>query len=126
MLKQFTLLFLIPIFVNLFFGNVQQEEEKLIFQNVQVEGELGEYRVKGKVSANTGKLFYTVEDGHYQYIDEKVLPLAEKDSSMALFELEIKIAKEKLPQNATLILHLYEKDEDGRIIHSKPVVLEQI
>lgn len=126
MLKQFTLLFLIPIFVNLFFGNVQQEEEKLIFQNVQVEGELGEYRVKGKVSANAGKLFYTVEDGHYQYIDEKVLPLAEKDSSMALFELEIKIAKEKLPQNATLILHLYEKDEDGRIIHSKPVVLEQI
>ncbi|MGG0719128.1 Gmad2 immunoglobulin-like domain-containing protein [Robertmurraya massiliosenegalensis] len=125
MLKQLAYLFFIPFLVNLVSGEVQQEAEKRIFENVQVEGKAGNYKVKGEASTKEGKLFYTVEDGHYQYIDETVLSLSKKYPDMASFAINIKLPPEKLSKNATLMLHLYEKDEKGRIIHSYPVVLEQ-
>ncbi|WP_019153280.1 hypothetical protein [Robertmurraya massiliosenegalensis] len=122
MLKKIAYLFFIPFLVNFVSGDVQEASEKSIFQNVQVKGEGGSYTVTGEANTKEGQIFYTVEDGHYQYITETVLSLSKKS---AQFQINIKLPPEKLPENATLILHLYEKDDNGRILHSYPVVLEQ-
>lgn len=97
-----------------------------VFQNVKVSGKNGIYTVTGEARPTAGDFYYTVEDGHNQYVEETKVKHTSKFPNWNDFKLEINIDKDKLPTNATLILNLYEKSsEDGSIIHTFPVVLQQ-
>ncbi|TKC20100.1 intracellular proteinase inhibitor [Robertmurraya kyonggiensis] len=112
-------LLMIPFLSNLLFG----AGEQTVFKNVLVDGEKGEYLVEGEAHTEAGAFFYTVEDGHYQYVDETKINLSDKSPSP--FKIAVKIPADQLPYNATLILNLYERDKDNQIVHNYPVILEE-
>jgi hypothetical protein len=91
-----------------------------LFHHVNIEGTKGHYLVKGE--AQSSKFFYSVEDGHFEYVGEKQLYLTEKRPS---FQIEIQIPAEKLPKKGSLILYLYERNQENKMIHSYPVILER-
>ncbi|USK51230.1 hypothetical protein LIT38_07280 [Bacillus sp. CMF12] len=94
------------------------------FRHVEVTGENGLYTISIEGLPKSGKLWYTVEDGHNELLAEKdVLALS---NDWENFKIKINIPADKLPENGSVILHLYEKShEDGHIINSFPVILER-
>jgi len=95
-----------------------------IFKQIKVSGENGIYQVKGLAKPENRIFYYTVEDGHHQQIEETKMELAGNQSDWKAFDLTIKIPQEKLPQNGTLILNLYERSGE-EIINNYPIVLEK-
>jgi hypothetical protein len=100
-------------------------EENQTFRHVKIAGNSGEYVITGEAKTKSGVFFYSVEDGHNFYLQEKENKLATADSDWKPFNLQIKLSKEKLPANGSLILNLYEKDNRGVSLHSYPVILER-
>ncbi|WP_053361858.1 BsuPI-related putative proteinase inhibitor [Bacillus sp. FJAT-27251] len=98
--------------------------ENLVFRQVKASGKKGIYKVEGKVRPGTRHFFYTVEDGHHEQIGEKRVEV-EEGGDWKAFKLEIKIPAEELPESGTLILHLYERSQEGSIVHGYPVILER-
>ena len=95
-------------------------KENPIFQHVKAEGKNGHYLVTGE--AKSSKFYYSVEDGHNEYVEEKQLTVTENNPS---FQLEIQIPVEKLPNKGSLILFLYERIKENKMINSYPVILER-
>jgi hypothetical protein len=100
-------------------------EENTVFRHLTVEGNNGNYVVTGETRTEKGLFFYTVEDGHHEYIKEKKVVSSGEGSDWHSFKLQIQLPKEKLPHNGSLILHLYERGNGEKIIHSYPLVLEK-
>jgi hypothetical protein len=96
-----------------------------VFNGIQAEGSKGKYKVTGQVRPLNGKFFYSVEDGHNQLINETEVVLNSKYPQWKPFTLNIAIPENKLPQNGSVILNLYERSKDGEIIHTYPVLLER-
>ncbi|KML35849.1 BsuPI-related putative proteinase inhibitor [Cytobacillus firmus] len=88
----------------------------------KVTGRNGEYIILFKARPKSGKLWYTVEDGHNGLQSEKTI-LASSNNWKS-FRIKISLPSENIPENGTVVLHLYEKDEDGDIMNSYPVILE--
>lgn len=103
---------------------VNEQSESPVFKDIVVSGEMGGYTVIGQANVKKGTFFYIVEDGHNQYISETAVKVKSKAPTWNPFELVIAIPAEKLPENGTLILNLYEKGESGQILDNFPVVLE--
>ena len=99
-------------------------EENIAFRHLKVEGNNGNYVVTGETRTEKGLFFYTVEDGHVEYIKEKQVLSNEGNSDWHSFKLQIHLPKEKLPANGTLILNLYERGKEGKIINTYPFILE--
>lgn len=93
-----------------------------VFKNIEVSGERGTYRVEGQAKPRNGTFYYTVEDGHHQQIQETKEEISSDGWSSFLLELEI--PESQLPENGTLILNLYERDNE-MIVHNYSVVLEK-
>jgi hypothetical protein len=89
----------------------------------KVTGGNGEFIILFKALPKSGKLWYTVEDGHNELQAEKAL-LASSDDWRS-YRIKISIPSEKIPENGTVLLHLYEKDVDGDIMNSFPVILDR-
>lgn len=112
----------VPFQTDAYFATVEKpSEENEAFKKIEVQGKDGSYVVKGEVKTERGAFFYTVEDGHNQYVDETKIT---SGTEWTPFEIKVEIEQEKLPQNATIILHLYEKDVTGGNVNSLPVVLQ--
>ena len=104
---------------------VKPKSEEVLFKNVLVSGKNGTYLVKGKARSKQNGFYYSVEDGHYILVEEQHIRVKERYPSWSIFSIEINIPKQKLPDNGTLVLHLYEKDpKDNSMQHVYPVVLE--
>ncbi|UQD51387.1 intracellular proteinase inhibitor [Bacillus methanolicus] len=104
----------------------QNVADNPVFRNVKVSGEKGHYKVSGEARPIKGLFYYSVEDGHNEFISETVRAHKTKFPKWAPFSISIDIDKSKLPVNASLILNLYERSKkDKSIIHSYPVLLEQ-
>ncbi|RSD29359.1 BsuPI-related putative proteinase inhibitor [Mesobacillus subterraneus] len=99
--------------------------ENPVFKGVRAEGSKGTYKVSGEARPIHGKFYYTVEDGHNELVGETELIFTEKYPQWKPFTIDISIPENKLPQNASLILNLYERSKDGEIIHTYPVLLER-
>ncbi|MBN8199092.1 BsuPI-related putative proteinase inhibitor [Bacillus sp. NTK034] len=98
--------------------------ENPAFRHVKVSGENGFYTVSIEGRLKSGKLWYTVEDGHNELLPEK--GVSARSNNWENFKIKVSISVDKLPENGSLILHLYEKShEDGHIINSFPVILER-
>ncbi|MBG9545645.1 hypothetical protein ABE29_23695 [Cytobacillus firmus] len=92
------------------------------FSQAKVTGRNGEYIILFKARPKSGKLWYTVEDGHNELQSEKTILASPNDWKS--FRIKISLPSENIPENRTVVLHLYEKDEDGDIMNSYPVILE--
>lgn len=96
-------------------------KENPMIRNVHAEGENGSYTVMGETKA--GNYYYTVEDGHNQFTPEK--QFRNHGQGWSSFKIHLKLSKTSLPKNGTLILHLYQRDQNKTIQNSHPVVLER-
>ncbi|WP_423409679.1 BsuPI-related putative proteinase inhibitor [Heyndrickxia sp. MSNUG] len=99
--------------------------ENPVFKGVQAEGSKGDYKITGEARPTSGKFYYTVEDGHNELISEAEIVPGSKYPQWKPFEIGVSISMEKLPQNGSVILNLYERSKDGKIIHAYPVLLER-
>ncbi|MCM3706907.1 MULTISPECIES: BsuPI-related putative proteinase inhibitor [Cytobacillus] len=93
------------------------------FSQAKVTGGNGEYTILFNARPKSGKLWYTVEDGHNELQPEK--PIVASSNDWKSYRIEISIPSENIPENGTVLLHLYEKDVKGDIINSFPVILEK-
>lgn len=104
-------------------ASVYISEKNPSFRHAKVSGEKGNYIVTGEARPVSGKLYYTVEDGHNELIAEQ--PLKINPKGWEPFKIDVSIPAEKLPESGSVVLHLYERNKkDGSIIHSFSVVLE--
>jgi hypothetical protein len=103
----------------------QVPSEHSIFKEIKVSGGQGSYQIKGLCKPTNRHFFYTVEDGHHEYIRETKVDLGEKNQEWSPFSIVISIPSENLLDNGTFILNLYERNEKGGIINSYPVILEK-
>lgn len=98
-------------------------EENRAFRFIKVSGTKGDYVVTGEVRSAGGVYYYSVEDGHVEYLKEEQVVLKGKED-WEPFKLHIQIPVEKLPPNGSLILNLYERNEERKIINQYPLILE--
>lgn len=111
-------------------GQVEDGENKIqvenaVFRNIMVKGKNGDYMVEGEASTKSGTFYYLVEDGHYEFISETKITMQEKQPKWASFNIKISIPKNKLPDNGTVAIYFYEKDQNNNMIHVQATVLEQ-
>jgi hypothetical protein len=99
-------------------------KEVAAFKNIIVDGGSGNYKVRGDAHIGKDYFYYSVEDGHTQFIEETKIQTGKAFGSAYPFVITISIPKKKLPKNGTLIMNLYTKSEKGEIQQSHPVVLE--
>jgi hypothetical protein len=106
-------------------SETQGTQSEVLFKNIQVTGKSGEYVVTGQAHSQYNHLFYSVEDGHYILVTEQPIKGNAKDPNWSNFTLTISISKNRLPDNGTLVLNLYQKNpNDQTLKHVYPVVLE--
>jgi hypothetical protein len=103
-------------------STVKIAAENPVFKKIEVSGESGSYRVEGRVKLKNGSFYYTVEDGHHQQIQETKEEVS--GDGWSSFVLELKIPDDQLPQNGTLILNLYER-ENETVVQDYSVILER-
>ncbi|HAQ07368.1 MAG TPA: hypothetical protein DCR24_07555 [Bacillus bacterium] len=100
--------------------------ENPVFMQIKAEGSKGEYKVNGEARPIDGKFYYSVEDGHNELIRQTEVALGSKYPEWKSFTINLSIPSNKLPQNGSLILNLYERSkESGEILHTFPVLLER-
>lgn len=94
------------------------------FRNISVVGTQGSYVVTGEARIFEATVQYDVEDGHFVYL-EGFVTASEGAPGWGTFTIDISIPEEDLPNNATLMLILFEESaKDGSRINELPVVLE--
>jgi hypothetical protein len=106
-------------------SKVTVPNENVAFRNIKVEGSNGEYKVIGEARVFEASFFYAVENGHDYVIDETVITTQEGAPEWSTFELNISIPSDKIPNNGTLILQLFERSaKDGEIVNLYSTPLE--
>jgi hypothetical protein len=96
------------------------------FRHIKVSGEDGEYIVTGEARVFEAVFMYAVEDGHNEIIKETPFYANEGAPSWSHFEIKVSIPKEKLPENGTLTIYIYERSaKDGEIVNSYYTSLQQ-
>ena len=99
--------------------------EPLPIRHVNVLGSAGRYTVTGQIKLDMGRYFYIVEDGHNVLVPERILAKKTDKTKWMPFKVKINLAKEQLPANGTIIFYAYERDAQGKIIHTYSIVLEK-
>jgi hypothetical protein len=117
------LLFMLTIMFMLI-PTIGYAKEESAFKNIIVDGGSGNYKVRGDAHIGKDYFYYSVEDGHAQFIDETKVQTGKAFGDAYPFVITVSIPKEKLPKNGTLIMNLFTKSEKGEIQQSHPVVLE--
>ena len=97
-----------------------------VFKGGRAEGSKGNYKIIGEARPINGKFYYSVEDGHNELISQTEITLESKYPEWKPFSIKLSIPANKLPQNGSVILNLYERSrESGEIMHTYPVLLER-
>lgn len=100
-------------------------EENPVFRNITTEGSKGKYTVKGEARPIRGRFYYSAEDGHNELVSQTEVSAKSKYPVWTEFTINLIIPEKNLPQNGSIILNLYEMDQEGNVIHSYPVLLER-
>lgn len=117
-------LFFIITIMFMFIPSMGYAKEESAFKNIVVDGGSGTYKVRGDAHIGKDYFYYSVEDGHTQFIEESKIQTGKAFGDAYPFVITVAIPKEKLPKNGTLIMNVYTKSEKGDIQQSHPVVLE--
>ncbi|MCM3570025.1 hypothetical protein [Neobacillus mesonae] len=94
-------------------------------RHIMVSGTQGHYLVKGEVKRTKEKWYYTVEDGHKEYVKEKQVQIRKSQEKWIPFQFEVTLPRGKLPHNASLLIYLYQKGNEGKK-NIFPFVLERL
>ncbi|XEC97248.1 Gmad2 immunoglobulin-like domain-containing protein [Paenibacillus tarimensis] len=106
------------------YGSGDQQQNSA-FRNIKVSGSNGTYTVTGEARVFEAVMHYAVSDGH-DYLFEKMHVLNEGAPEWSAFTLEIKLTKEQMPANGTLMLEVFEYSaKDGSKTNEIAVPLEQ-
>lgn len=98
--------------------------ENQAFRNISVTGSQGNYIVTGEARIFEATLQYEVEDGHYIYLEGFEMASAGAPD-WGTFTLNLNIPEAELPNNATMMLILFEESAmDGSRVNELFVVLE--
>ncbi|MDQ6596516.1 hypothetical protein E2K98_26405 [Bacillus salipaludis] len=100
-------------------------EENPVFRHVKVAGNRGKYKIMGETKPSKGNFYYTVEDGHREFVKETQINIGQKTEVWKPFTIQVQISETKLPEHGSFILFLYERDHENKIMNSFPVVLEK-
>lgn len=92
---------------------------------IVISGENGHYEIKGTYLSDQDTIYYSVEDGHNNLIDETVLPVKIKSGSVNLLDFSLDVPKESLPNNGVITLVIYEKNKDDQVTKSLIAPLQQ-
>ena len=103
---------------------LKEQPHSEIFRNLYWAGYNGNYVVSGEVKSSGGAFFYSVDNGHMEYIPEKKYALKNKPPVWKPFKIMITIPHTALPENGSVILNLYERNQKGKMVHSFPVILQ--
>jgi GH35 family endo-1,4-beta-xylanase len=95
------------------------KESDQVYRKIYKLGYMGNYVITGEAK---GSFYYSVEDGHVQYIQEKRVNLKGKPSLWHPFKIMINIPRTALPENGSVIVTFYKKGEKSG---TYPIVLEQ-
>jgi GH35 family endo-1,4-beta-xylanase len=95
------------------------KESDQVYRKIYKLGYMGNYVITGEAK---GSFYYSVEDGHVQYIQEKRVNLKGKPSLWHPFKIMINIPRTALPENGSVIITFYKK---GEKTGTYPIVLEQ-
>ncbi|MDP4106769.1 MAG: intracellular proteinase inhibitor [Bacillota bacterium] len=95
------------------------KESDQVYRKIYKLGYMGNYVITGEAK---GSFYYSVEDGHVQYIQEKKVDLKGKQTLWHPFKIMINIPKTALPENGSVIVTFYKKE--GKT-GTYPIVLEQ-
>jgi hypothetical protein len=95
------------------------KESDQVYRKIYKLGYRGNYVITGEAKSS---FYYSVEDGHVQYIQEKRANLKGKPSLWHPFKIMINIPRTALPENGSVIVTLYKK---GEKTGTYPIVLEQ-
>ncbi|MCM3602376.1 intracellular proteinase inhibitor [Robertmurraya korlensis] len=117
-------IFIIITIMFMFIPSMGYAKEESAFKNIVVDGGSGNYKVRGDAHIGKDYFYYSVEDGHTQFIEESKIQTGKAFGDAYPFVITVTIPKGKLPKNGTLIMNLYTKSEKGDIQQSHPVVLE--
>jgi hypothetical protein len=98
--------------------------ENQAFRNITVSGTNGNYVVTGEARIFEAVLQYEVEDGHYVYLEgSEMASVGAPD--WGTFTINLNIPESDLPNNATLMLILFEESAmDGSRVNELFVVLD--
>lgn len=92
---------------------------------IMISGENGHYDIKGTYFSHGDNVFYSVEDGHNNLVDETALPIKFKGGSINLIDFNIDIPEKDLPSNGVVTLVIYEKNKDDLVTNSINIALQQ-
>jgi hypothetical protein len=95
------------------------KESDQVYRKIYKLGYRGNYVITGEAKSS---FYYSVEDGHVQYIQEKKVNLKGKPSLWHPFKIMINIPRTALPENGSVIVTFYKKGEKA---DTYPIVLEQ-
>ena len=99
-------------------------QENAAFRNIDVTGSGGNYVINGEARTFEANVQYEVEDGHFLYV-EGFTTASTGAPEWGTFTIRINIPSSDLPENATLMLILFETSaQDGSRINELPIVLE--
>ena len=106
-------------------NQLKAEAELLIpgsqdISEISVSGNNGRYLISGKALPSNEKLYYVVEDGH-----DQLVTMTEAEVKDGAFKIELRLAKNQLPDSGTLTLILFTQEENGKTGNETPVTLEQ-
>lgn len=126
MIRYSLLLFLVTGFFSFETAMTELFEKNAAFQNIFVTGENGKYVITGETRSANGEFFFTVEDGHNEWITGKKKTVSEVYPTWSKFKIEVSVPIEKLPKkNGSVILYLFERSSDGKMLNTLPVELNK-
>jgi hypothetical protein len=96
----------------------EKPSEAKLPQNIKVEGKDGNYKISGEAAQGFTKVYYSVEDGHNQYVEETELDVSKP------WSVQIQIPKEELPSFGVITVVLYVKNSSGETTQTQAIQLQ--
>ncbi|MFC7062769.1 BsuPI-related putative proteinase inhibitor [Halobacillus seohaensis] len=101
-----------------------QSGGEIVFRELSISGEEGQYTISGEAKVRAGEFFYRVEDGHNVIIEEESVQVEDPDAEWSSFETQADIVSEDLPHKGALIITMYDTNAEGQEINMNYAQLE--
>ena len=107
-----------------FFPYANDSIKNDVFRNVEASENNGVYEVTGEIRSNNSEFYYIAEDGHNELITEtKQKVMNPGHSKWSKFSFKLTLQKEMIPENGTVTLYLFVKNNEGKKLQIYPLVL---
>jgi hypothetical protein len=95
-----------------------------VIKDIKVEsGEENSYVITGQSRSRSGELYYVVEDGHHEWIEETKLSIQPSFPDWNEFTFKVNLDKRRTLSELPFVLYIYEKDSQGNMINIYPKLL---